>query len=105
MALGPLCHILKNKNNYSIFNLFSGASSYRLWTSGSFLGAQSVPRWCATGDPMNVTAFKWGTSAAAVPSTDVTKYLTGIVMDSQAPYLLNILATDSNNIYALCEEY
>jgi hypothetical protein len=89
-----------------ISNYFSGnVRPFKLWTSGSFLGAQSVPRWCATGDPINVTAFKWGPSAGTLPSTDVTKYLTVISMDTSADYLVNVVDTLKDKTYPLCEEY
>jgi hypothetical protein len=87
------------------YDFVSGGGGFKLWTSGSFLGAQSAPRWCATGDPINVTAFKWGPTAGTLPSTDVTKYLTVVAMASPANYLLNVLDTQKDSTYALCEEY
>jgi len=89
-----------------VYNLISqSGGSRKLWTSGSFLGVQSAPRWCATGNPINVTAFNWGRTAGTPPSTDVNKYLTVISMQaSPAPYLLNVLATITD-VFALCEEY
>jgi hypothetical protein len=86
-----------------VYNLISGGTG-KFWTSGSFLGAESVPRWCATGDPINVTSFNWGPTAGTPPSTDVTKYMTVIAMASP-PYLLNALASFGTNVFAICEEY
>jgi hypothetical protein len=86
-----------------LHNLFSGGT-VKFWTSASFLGAESIPRWCATGNPINASFFNWGPNAGTPPSTDVTKYMAVIAMMSP-PYLLNIEATFYDNVFSLCEEY
>jgi len=75
-----------------------------LWTSGSLLGAQSAPRWCATGAPIDVPALRW-TPGTTGPSTDINQYLIVIAMETPADYLQNVLNTQQYATEPFCEEY
>lgn len=87
--------------------LFSGARPRSIWTSGSSLGAQSAPRWCSTGEEVNITEHRWQSSTGTVPSTDVNKYVIVFYADDPASpdssYLKNV-PEELTQAYPLCED-
>jgi len=84
--------------------ILQGPRPFKMRTSGSFLGARSAPIWCATGAPINVTAFKWPPNSAG-PSNNANQYMLAIALESPANYLVNAEEGFYWNTFPLCEEY
>lgn len=76
-----------------------------LWTSGSSMGVQSAPRWCSTGQAVNISLFKWNVLDPS-PSTDVNEYVLAmyIGMTVSDSSLKNFINTTVQS-FPLCEEY